>query len=115
MVFRSLHNVVKIHISVGLFSNGVVDENFLDLYGIQLLEGRNFHPDLPADQKSVLISRNAAERLRFFFTKECVGARIILPNNNIHDVEIIGVYDDYEFQPYFSKRRRSQARQHFNL
>ena len=37
MAFHFLQNVVKIHYRVGLFSNGVVDENFLDLYGIQLL------------------------------------------------------------------------------
>jgi len=93
-------------IRVGLFSNGVVDENFLDLYGIKLLMGRNFQPNLP-DQQSVLISRNAAERLGFSSPKECVGAKLFLPNYNNHEVEIIGVYDDYEFLPYFAQAQGS--------
>ena len=89
-------------IRVGLFSNGAVDENFLDLYGIKLLIGRNFQPNLP-DQQSVLISRNAAKRLGFSSPKECVGATLFLPNYNNHKVEIIGIYDDYEFLPYFAQ------------
>lgn len=88
-------------IEMGVFSNGVVDENFIDLFGIQLLEGRNFQPNQPADQKSILISRVASERLGFSSPKECIGTRIILPRNNAHDVEIIGVYEEYEFEPFF--------------
>ena len=94
-------------IRIGLFSNGVVDENFLDLYGIRLLEGRGFQADHPADQKSVLLSRTAVKRLGFSTPKECIGARIFLPGYNIHDVEVIGVYDDYEFQPYFPQAQQS--------
>ena len=93
-------------IRIGLFSNGVVDENFLDLYGIKLLVGRNFQPN-PPEQQSVLISRNAAKRLGFSSPNECVGARIFLPTYNNHAVEIIGVYDDYEFLPYFAQAQAS--------
>ena len=78
----AFHSVVKRSengISVGLFSNGVVDENFLDLYGIHLLEGRNFQANSPADENSVLLSSLAVERLGFSSPKEAVGARIILP------------------------------------
>ena len=89
-------------ISVGLFSNGVVDENFLDLYGIQLLEGRNFQQDLPADQKSVMLSRTAVRRLGFSSPKECVGSKIVLPAYNVADAEIVGVYGDYDLEPYFA-------------
>ena len=66
-------------IRIGLFSNGVVDENFLDLYGIPLLEGRGFQANRPADQKSVLWGRTAVKRLGFSAPKECIGARIFLP------------------------------------
>ena len=95
-------------IAVGLYSNGVVDENFLDLYSIRMVEGRKFRANQPADQKSVLLSRNAVKRLGFSSPKESIGARIILPNN-INNVEIIGVYADYEFQPYFAERQADGA------
>lgn len=88
-------------IEMGVFSNGVVDENFLDLFGIQLLEGRNFQADNPADRNAILISRMAAKRLGFSDPKECIGTRIILPRHKASDVEIIGVYEEYEFEPFF--------------
>lgn len=88
---------------MGLFSNGVVDENFLDLYEIKLLEGRNFQANLPADKYSVLISKIASERLGFSSPKECIGVKILLPNYNDREAEIIGVYEDYEFEPYFKQ------------
>jgi putative ABC transport system permease protein len=74
---------------------------------IKLLVGRNFQPNLPG-QQSVLISRIAAERLGFSSPKECVGAKLFLPNYNNHEVEIIGVYDDYEFLPYFAQVQGSR-------
>jgi putative ABC transport system permease protein len=93
-------------IELGLLSNGVVDEHFLDLYGIPLLEGRNFQPDHPGDRNSVLLSRVAVERLGFSSPKECIGARIVLPVYNTTDVEIIGVYEEYEFLPYFAEAQQ---------
>jgi putative ABC transport system permease protein len=88
-------------IELGVFSNGVVDENFVDLFGIQLLEGRNFQANRPADKKSILVSRMASERMGYTSPKEAIGARIILPRIHADDVEIIGVYEEYEFEPYF--------------
>ena len=92
-------------IGVGLFSNGVVDETFLDLYGIRLLEGRNFQANSPADENSVLLSSLAIERLGFSSPKEAVGSRIILPGYNPY-VEIIGVYKEYEFEPLFAQAQQ---------
>jgi putative ABC transport system permease protein len=88
-------------VEMGVFSNGAVDENFLDVFGIELLEGRNFRPDNLTDRNSILISRTAAKRLGFSSPKECIGARIVLPRNNAYHVEIIGVYEEYEFEPFF--------------
>ncbi len=97
MVKRSANAV-----SVGLFSNGAVDENFLDLYGIPLLAGRSFIQDLPSDQKSVMLSRTAVRRLGFSAPEECIGSKIVLPAYNVADAEIVGVYGDYDLQPYFA-------------
>jgi putative ABC transport system permease protein len=91
---------------VGLFSNGGVDENFLDLYGIRLLEGRNFKANSPSNLKSVLLSNSAIKRLGFSSPSEAIGARIIL-NYKVKDVEIIGVYDEYEYVPFFAQLQTS--------
>ena len=91
----------KNSVVVGLHTNGGVDENFLDLYGIPLLEGRNFQADRPSDKKGILISRMAATRLGFSSPKECIAAKVILPIYGVSDAEIIGVYEDYSFVPYF--------------
>jgi putative ABC transport system permease protein len=88
-------------IEMGMFSNGVVDEHFLDFFGIELLAGRNFRANYPADKKSILLSRMAAERLGYRNPKDAIGAKIILPRHDARDVEIIGVYEEYEFEPYF--------------
>ncbi|HEX6893133.1 MAG TPA: ABC transporter permease [Chryseolinea sp.] len=91
---------------VGLFSNGGVDENFLGLYGIRLLEGRNFSSNGPSNQKTVLLSNEAIKRLGFSSPSEAIGARIIL-NYTVKDVEIIGVYDEYEYLPFFAHLQKS--------
>jgi putative ABC transport system permease protein len=36
-----------------------IDENFLNTYGIRLVQGRNLDPDRPADRKAFLINRSA--------------------------------------------------------
>ena len=87
-------------IGVGLNSNGIVDESFLDLYGINLLAGRKFQANSPADENSVLLSSLAIKRLGFSSPEEAIGERIILPRYRLQ-VEIIGVYKEYEFEPYF--------------
>jgi putative ABC transport system permease protein len=86
---------------VGIWSNGGVDENFLELYGIRLLEGRNFNANSPSNYKSVLLSNGALEGW-VFLAREAIGARIIL-NYKVKDVEIIGVYDEYEYQPFLAQ------------
>ena len=45
----------------------------------------------------------AIERLGFDSPRASIGAKIILPQYNVHDVEIIGVYEDYEFEPFFQE------------
>jgi putative ABC transport system permease protein len=87
--------------AVGFWSNGGVDENFLDLYGIRLLQGRNFLPESASNEKSILVSAVAAERLGFSTPAEAIGARVIL-NNIARDMEIIGVYSEYEYAPFFA-------------
>jgi putative ABC transport system permease protein len=98
-VRRSLNAV-----DYGLNTNGGVDENFVPLYGIKLVAGRNFQAGKPADQKAILISELASIRLGFTSPMEAIGEKIILPRYN-RDAEIIGVYEDYESRPFYKHQR----------
>jgi putative ABC transport system permease protein len=87
---------------VGTDTNGGVDEYFLKTYQINLLAGRNFLPDNPADKSSVLISKALAGRLGFTSIEDAIGDKVTLPDGNVEHAEIIGVISDYEFRPYFN-------------
>lgn len=87
---------------VGTDTNGGVDENFLSTFQIDLLVGRNFLPDNPADKNTVLISQALARRLGFATIEEAIGEKISLLDSKAENVEIIGVFSDYEFRPYFN-------------
>jgi putative ABC transport system permease protein len=92
----------------GMHTNGGVDENFLPLYGIRLVAGRNFQADKPADQKSILLSEMAAKRLGFANPTDAIAAKVFLPWYN-QDAEIIGVYEDYEFRPFLTDQRGAKG------
>ena len=90
---------------VALDANGGVDENFIPLFGIRLIAGRNFQPDLPSDQNAVLISDAAVKRVGLNSIEDVIGSKLILPNSNGKEVTIIGVYKDYEFRPFLAGQR----------
>lgn len=90
----------KNDIEFGLDVNGGVDEHFIDVFGIKLLHGRNFQKNMPSDRNAILLSRYATSRLGFGTPEEALGARLILPWHGHDNVEVIGVYEDYEFRPF---------------
>ena len=90
---------------VGVDTNGGVDENFLATFQLTLIAGRNFLADNPADKNSILISRALVRRLGFASPEEAIGQHLMLPDFNVEHVEIIGVFPDYEFRPYFNDTR----------
>lgn len=47
---------------VVLYTN-VVDHEFVDLYDLEIVEGRNFDPNIPTDETAVLINESAVEAL----------------------------------------------------
>ena len=88
----------------GQDTNGGVDESFLTTFNIQLIAGRNFQDDNPADQKSILISKASALRLGFSSPEEALGQHIVLMEGEANvEVKVIGIFKDYEFRPYFSE------------
>lgn len=73
-----------------------MDYNFLELYKMELLAGRNFSPDHPHDEeKSVLVTESAAQSLGFKSASDIIGQPIVLPWFNHAKVVVIGVVNDY--------------------
>lgn len=85
--------------NVGVLCNGGVDENYLPLYNIRLLKGRNFLPDDPANRHSILLSKITATRLGFKTPAEAIGRNLIVNINPKMTVTVIGVFADYQNKP----------------
>lgn len=71
----------------------VVDHNYLEAFGIEMVEGRGFEAGNGMDQRqSVVLNETAA---RYFDLENPVGAR--LPGNDFGEHRIIGVAKDFHF------------------
>ncbi len=76
--------------------NAGVDENFIPLYEVQLIGGRNFLPDDRSDV--VILSRVATVRLGFENPEDAIGATVNLNQDTGPDwlnAEVIGVFEDF--------------------
>ncbi|QMW03119.1 ABC transporter permease [Spirosoma foliorum] len=73
------------------------DDRFLPTYGIKLVAGQNFTPDMCAkgtDANRVLINEKAVKSLGFASAQEAVGQKIKFGS----ELEVIGVIHDYHHQ-----------------
>jgi putative ABC transport system permease protein len=77
-----------------LFHNLTADYDFLDLYGIPLIEGRNFSKDFPSDRtQSYIVNETAVQMMQM---DEPIGKRFGYP---YREGVIIGVVKDFHFVP----------------
>ena len=73
------------------YEYSAVDENFLDLYGIRLIAGRNL---TPADSsKNILVNETLMKNLGYSNPQEIVGAELKLGGDGM--VHVVGVINDY--------------------
>ena len=63
-----------------------IDESFFDTYGIELLEGRNFHQPLENEGLSLIVNEKFVDH--FSYTNP-IGRKIFLPNDPNHRENII--------------------------
>jgi putative ABC transport system permease protein len=85
----------------GIDSQGGVDENFIPVYGIKLIAGRNFVKD--ENDKSIILSRLAVTRLGFKSPEDAVGAVIEEEvEGQWTSLDIIGVMEDYRVTPFLT-------------
>ncbi len=89
---------------IGVTGDGGVDESFVPMYRIKMLEGRNFLQDNPAESASILISEITSKRLGFGTARDAVGRNVIAGMNGKEvSVTVVGVYADYNTQPLLNK------------
>ena len=81
-----------------------VGANYLDVMGIQLLEGRNFLPDKTSDHQSVIVNET--------FVQQIGWDQIIDNTFTMDSVEhtVIGVVRDYHYVSFWSKIRPAMLR-----
>lgn len=73
-----------------------MDYDFLDVYKMKLLAGRNFSRDFPKDpDTSLIISRKAAELLGFKRPEDAIGKTLFISQFNNWKPVITGVVNDY--------------------
>jgi len=86
-----------------------VDSDYIQLYGIKLLAGRNF---IKGDQPNrILMSRFATTRLGFTTPDEAVGAIVVEagPSGEFQwkEAEVIGVFEDFRVVPFLNMSQSS--------
>ncbi len=78
-----------------------VDEHFLNVLGLEVIQGRNFDPTIATDQsQGFIVNQKAAEAFGWY--SDAIGKRIqwgLLPNGQAeNDGKVIGLVDDFNFQ-----------------
>jgi len=88
-----------------------IDQDFVDTYQLELLEGRNFTSS-PGDSSAVILTRMAAEQLGL---SDPVGQSITIPSaafggsivefDNAFKASVIGVVEDFHFESFRKQMR----------
>ncbi len=91
-------------------SEFVVDYDFLDLYGLELVAGRNFRRDLATDaapagldssgyEIAAIVNEAAVKRLGWRTAEEALGKRLVRdPVSNDFTGHVVGVIRDFHFE-----------------
>jgi putative ABC transport system permease protein len=73
-----------------------MDYDFLDVFKMKLIAGRNFSRDFPTDpDTSIIISKTTAELLGYKDPKDAIGKTLTIPTFGGWNPIVIGVVNDY--------------------
>ncbi|WOK09006.1 ABC transporter permease [Imperialibacter roseus] len=75
-------------------SNLRTEGSYLDLLGVQFVEGRNFEPDRVNDKYGVILNEKAAKTLGWT-NESAVGKYVIVASDNEPEFEVLGVLKDF--------------------
>lgn len=72
-----------------------IGTEFLGVFNLELLTGRNFSPDLESDKKTMLINEEATKMFGFKGIEDAIGKIIFIGSRRF---EVIGVIKNYHFR-----------------
>lgn len=72
-----------------------IGTEFLSVFNLTLLTGRNFNPDLESDKKAMLINEEATKMFGFKGVEDAIGKIIFIGSRRF---EVIGVIKNYHFR-----------------
>ncbi|MGN8070835.1 ABC transporter permease [Mucilaginibacter sp. 22184] len=75
-----------------------VDHDFMQAYGMQLIAGRVFDKNRPADSIGVVLNESAVRQFGFSSAEDAIGKKVWLETVDNHPDEVIGVIKDYHQQ-----------------
>lgn len=81
-------------------STNFVDEDYIDVMQMEMVQGRNFSENIPADKRRSVIVNEAFAK-EFGWPDAAVGKR--LPGKKFGDHEIIGVVKDFNYSSLYKK------------
>ncbi len=76
----------------------MVDFDYIETYGLELVAGRNFERDMPTDSIALILNQTAVAQFGFASDEEAIDERIILEVTQNKKNHIIGVIRDYHQQ-----------------
>jgi len=82
-----------------LFNMNIVDEDYVNVMGLKILEGRNFSPDLPSDLNSSFIMNEAMVDLLGW--DDPVG--LSLPSEGFGENRAIGVVKNFHYESLYNQ------------
>ncbi|MEM9675386.1 MAG: ABC transporter permease [Bacteroidota bacterium] len=88
-------------IDVKNYLRGGIDYDFIDLYEMEILAGRNFSEDYASDKEAVILTEEAMYDLGFKDPASAIGQYILYPINRQQDnksIEVIGVVKNFHQQ-----------------
>jgi putative ABC transport system permease protein len=77
------------------FTSG--DERFIPTLGVKLKFGRNFSINNPSDVNAVVINESAVKKIGWDLDETVIGKKILYPNSNDAQFEVIGVVEDFNY------------------
>jgi putative ABC transport system permease protein len=74
-----------------------IDSDFLPVYGIELVSGRNFDPTIDIEpSKAFLISESGVQHMKWSYSEDALGQEIVTGNGG-RSGKIVGVFKDFNF------------------
>ena len=99
--FSAHHAVGKPEDQINMFWSQMVDDQYIDTYKIEIVQGRNFSKDFTSDkEQSIIINEAAVKKLGWQDdpTSQKIERFIGVGPNEMRPYNVVGVVKDYHFQ-----------------